>query len=254
MRAPRPKSASQPDAEEGAAAISLREAWLGYQSIGPFVADGVNRPGRLTLLTSVEHAVGSRIAGGATLVVVADSKAARQLMRDGACDFVVSSLDEALRILKQEVRMGTSLSVALESEPALVLAECEQRGVQPDQLGSPHAALLHRGARLIEWETALQPGMHWITLVQPEGEIASLQQARMWMREALSAADSADSSDVRRIWLANAPAVLGRRFQRYAACPMNSAEVQTLLVALQQDKSYMSQCLFLMQDGAFIWP
>ncbi len=83
--------------------------------------------------------VAANIAGAATLAVSADAGAQRQAIRDGVVDFVVNSLDEALRILKNEIRKRETVAVCVavategcESDFALEMLE---RGVRPDLLG-----------------------------------------------------------------------------------------------------------------------
>jgi len=74
------------------------------------------------------------IAGGATLAVDGDAGAVKAAMRRGELDFVVNTLDEALRALKNEVRVRHPLSVGLIAEGDAVLSEMVERGVQPDLL------------------------------------------------------------------------------------------------------------------------
>jgi urocanate hydratase len=74
------------------------------------------------------------VAGGATLAIDADAGALKSAMRNGELDFVVNSLDEALRTLKNEVRQHRPLGVGLVSDMTVALAEIVDRGVQPDLL------------------------------------------------------------------------------------------------------------------------
>jgi len=74
------------------------------------------------------------IAGGATLVLDADAAAVKSAMRCGALDFVVNTLDEALRALKNEVRLRRPLSVGLIADVEATLQEMVERGVLPDLL------------------------------------------------------------------------------------------------------------------------
>src|SRR5258708_36444771 len=46
----------------------------------------------------------ANISGAATLSATAETAAQRQAIRDGVADFLVTSLDEALRILQNEIR------------------------------------------------------------------------------------------------------------------------------------------------------
>jgi urocanate hydratase len=53
-------------------------------------------------------------------------------MRRGEVDFVVNTLDEALRTLKNQIRQGRPLGVALLGDVAAALAEIAGRGVLPE--------------------------------------------------------------------------------------------------------------------------
>jgi urocanate hydratase len=77
-------------------------------------------------------ALAANIAGGACLVIDERSEVCRAAMRAGACDFVVNTVDEALRALKNQVRQRKPLSVALELGVAPALDELMERGVQPE--------------------------------------------------------------------------------------------------------------------------
>jgi len=72
------------------------------------------------------------IASGTTLALDSDSAAMKAAQRAGHLDFVVNSLDEALRALKNEVRQKRPLSVGLIADVTATLAEIEERGIVPD--------------------------------------------------------------------------------------------------------------------------
>jgi Urocanase Rossmann-like domain len=76
--------------------------------------------------------VGASMAGAATLAACADAAAAKNAMRSGQVDFLVNSLDEALRILKNQLRKREAVAVCLSAAPAAVEAEMHARGVAPD--------------------------------------------------------------------------------------------------------------------------
>jgi urocanate hydratase len=76
-------------------------------------------------------ALASNIAGAVCLTLEPDPAIARAALRTGACDFVVNTLDEALRALKNEVRQKRPLSVGLEANPSSTLQELLARGVAP---------------------------------------------------------------------------------------------------------------------------
>ena len=98
----------------------------------------------------------ANIAGAASLTASADSAVLRRAMREGALDFVVTTLDEALRILKNEIRKKQPVAVGVSAAPEAIVFEMLDRGVQPDLL-APHlpaapelAAFAARGARRVE--------------------------------------------------------------------------------------------------------
>src|SRR5580658_5561805 len=80
------------------------------------------------------------IAGAASLCVDVDRNRLRQGMKQGFCDFVVNDLDEALRILKNEIRKKQPVSVCLNAVSEDCITEMIERGVQPD-LFAPQSSL-----------------------------------------------------------------------------------------------------------------
>lgn len=80
--------------------------------------------------------VASNIAGGDTLAASAQPAALRQALREGVIDFLVNSLDEAMRILKNEIRKCEPVAVAVSLAPEAIEAEMIERGVLPNLL--PH--------------------------------------------------------------------------------------------------------------------
>ena len=98
--------------------------------------------------------IGGNIAGAATLAATADPAAQKQAIRDGVADFLVNNLDEALRILKNEIRKSEAVAVCLAAAPQTVEREMLERGVLPDLLPqhfSPDStAHLWQSARRIE--------------------------------------------------------------------------------------------------------
>jgi urocanate hydratase len=74
------------------------------------------------------------IAGGATLLIDGDAAEVKAAMRRGEIDFVVNTLDEAMRALKNQVRLRRPLSVGLTVEVGGALPEMVERGVLPDVL------------------------------------------------------------------------------------------------------------------------
>src|SRR5438067_12822783 len=55
----------------------------------------------------------ANIGGAASLCATANAREQKQAVRDGIVDFLVTSLDEALRILKNEIRKRTTVAVCI---------------------------------------------------------------------------------------------------------------------------------------------
>src|SRR5689334_11062189 len=72
--------------------------------------------------------------GAAFLGIDADPERIKKRLKTGYCDVMVTSLDEALRILKNAVRKGEATAVGLVGNCADVIPEMAKRGVVPDLL------------------------------------------------------------------------------------------------------------------------
>lgn len=72
------------------------------------------------------------LAGAACLLLEPSVAQAKAALRDGGLDFLVSTADEALRTLKNEVRRGRPLAVALTGETSAASEELVDRGVLPE--------------------------------------------------------------------------------------------------------------------------
>ena len=96
-----------------------------------------NWPGKLVLVRGLDAegraaSVASSIAGAACLALDSRAEVCRATLRAGACDFVVNSVDEALRILKNEIRKRKPVSVTVAMPEAAALEELLDRGVAPE--------------------------------------------------------------------------------------------------------------------------
>jgi urocanate hydratase len=72
--------------------------------------------------------------GAAFLGIDVDPERIKRRVKTGYCDVMVTSLDEALRILKNAVRKGEATSVGLVGNCADLIPEMAKRGVVPDIL------------------------------------------------------------------------------------------------------------------------
>ena len=173
----------------------------------------------------------ANIAGAATLGVDADSERLRQGIRHGFCDFVVNNLDEALRILKNEVRKKQPVSVCLEGDLAATLRDGVERGLQPDLLALPAMTngaeiLIERGAIVVDGpiSNASLIYVNWIA------ESASA----LWLPKVDGlAAQVLPQGDQRSRWLKFAPRYLGRTMggEHYLQMTAEEAEQFETLVA-----------------------
>src|SRR5256885_2303584 len=74
------------------------------------------------------------MAGAAFLGIDVDPERIKKRLKTGCCDFMVTTLDEALRILKNAVRKKENVSVGLVGNCADIVPELAERGVVPDVL------------------------------------------------------------------------------------------------------------------------
>ena len=154
--------------------------------------------------------VAANIAGAATLVASANPTAQKQAIRDGVADFLVTSLDEALRILKNQLRKRETAAVCVAIEPAEMEREMEERGVAPDILRrEASVAAIHEAVEkeaFDETDPALIPA-----LVIWQVESARHQSLAKLDEIALQCLDDGDW--ISRRWLHQAPRYLGRMAQ-----------------------------------------
>jgi urocanate hydratase len=74
------------------------------------------------------------MTGAAFLGIDVDPERIKKRLKTGYCDFLVTTLDEALRILKNAVRKKENVSVGLVGNCAEIIPELAERGVVPDIL------------------------------------------------------------------------------------------------------------------------
>lgn len=131
--------------------------------------------------------VAGNIAGAATLAATFDSAKQKQAIRDGVVDFLVTTLDEALRILKNEIRKGETVAVCVAAVPEAVQREMTARGVAPNLLRDAVLRNLNSSAGRavsVSWRVATAPAQ-WLPRLDAiaadclTGEAAS---ARRWLR------------------------------------------------------------------------
>ena len=156
--------------------------------------------------------VAANIAGAATLAASADRAVQKQALREGVADFLVSTLDEALRILKNQLRKRETVAVSVAIEPCVMEREMDERGVAPDLVRS-HATIAANGeAAIFEGcegdETgpdSTQALVAWRAGSARHNDLAQLDEV------ALSCLQARDWAA--RRWVRHAPRYLGRLAQ-----------------------------------------
>jgi hypothetical protein len=175
-------------------------------------------------------AVAANIAGAASLGVDAHADRAKLALRQGICDFMVNSLDEALRILKNEIRKKQPVAVALVGDPARVVAEMLERGVQPDLITCNRLqaqTFLERGARALS-AAVVTPDSLVVTWSVSRDAAAWLPRVDDLAIEALG-----NDADARVKWLRLAPRYLQKSLSREHYARMHAEELARFVGLLQ---------------------
>lgn len=168
--------------------------------------------------------VAANIAGAATLAASADLAAQKQAIRDGIIDFAVTTLDEALRILKNELRKGEAVAVCVSAAPRALEAELHERGVAPDLIAA------RRGERNPAGFEAPAGRIERLPIAENQAMVSwsAASAAPQWLpRLDALALDCLDADAwIERRWLRLAPRYLGRmvRFLHAMRCDPAAAE------------------------------
>ncbi len=157
--------------------------------------------------------IAANIAGAASLAASANADARKQAFRDGVVDFLVTSLDEALRILKNQLRKREPVAVCIDAESETVSREMLERGVLPALL-SPHsaaepemAAFLRQGALPAVPANESQARKNEIFVVWSVASAPAIWLPRL---DAVAADCLSPQAGLARRWLRMAPRYLGR--------------------------------------------
>ncbi len=153
--------------------------------------------------------VAANVAGAATLATTADRAAQKQVLRDGVADFVVNNLDEALRILKNQLRKRETVATCVALPPSETEREMAGRGVAPDLLrldvpiAPHHEALRFHESEETEFDLGKIPAVvTWRVESALPKDLAKLDEI------ALACLDADDWKS--RRWLRLSPRYLGR--------------------------------------------
>jgi hypothetical protein len=228
-------SSANPDLAAEVAAV-----YAYYQTLAP-AFDAVNGLGGQLIFAgklSAETAPllrATNIAGAASLTVSDSSTEIKRTLREGVADFLVTSLDEALRILKNEIRKHQPVAVAIHSAPSEVGNQMMQRGVQPDLLAPAADAIeplcarvsfLERGAKLVEPTPSTNEEKLRLWLIPPAWNARTTQLDTQLLELLPPAAHAA------RRWLRLSSRYLGpqaRRLRSVACDDATAIQIESLL-------------------------
>jgi len=184
--------------------------------------------------------VAANIAGAASLATSTDAAAGKQAIRDGVVDFFVTSLDEALRILKNEIRTRQTVAVCVALAQQVTEADFArqmlERGVLPNLLGQDVAggpagvSFLSQGSRRVEVinPDANQVLLGWSVASAPAQWLPKLDALALdCLSQDCLNSDSSPTVGAARRWLHLAPRFLGRMAQglRLLRCGESSAAI-----------------------------
>ena len=179
------------------------------------------------------YTTAANIAGAATLAASADLPVLRKSQREGAVDFIVNSLDEALRILKNEIRKHQPVAVAVSKTPTEIEEEMLELGVLPDLVptrldrGSPVVGkFLSQGAKQVTVDSR-DAGRRLRIWAAPADYAQNLAAFEAVLAEQLSARDY-----LNRRWLRSSPRYLGADARRLRSIACDESTVEVLAAKL----------------------
>jgi len=210
-----------------------------YERFAAVTALSPELGGSLLLYTELDRsgvalAMAANVAGAASLGLEPNLTRAKAAIRSGACDFLVNTLDEALRILKNEIRKKKPVSVVLVGDVQANVAEIVERGMQPEIVSGrvvETGALVERGARrlgsglsqdgaAVSWSAAREP-LRWLPVVD---------------RLAAAALDpEAATTAARRRWIEAAPRYVGRAMAAQRYLWMSAAECEAFVSTVRRE-------------------
>lgn len=197
----------------------------------------VDSPGGKLLLRcrldngGVAIVVASSVAGDASLCVDPDADGLREGLRSGFISFVVGNLDEALRILKNEIRRALPVSVGLTADPEACIDAMIERGLQPDLLSAvpqrQAMIFVQRGALALPEHPTSDSASPLLTWTAADDVARSMPRIARVAAESLDPAR--DDTKARRRWLEQAARYLGRGFGPHQCLRMAEAEATAFL-------------------------
>jgi urocanate hydratase len=194
-----------------------------------------------------ELALATTIAGGTFLGIDPSSEHLKAAVRNGSCDFMVNTLDESLRVLKNELRKQKALSVGLLGDASEILPAMVDRGVQPDLIADTSPPeneadsirrgallqLIERGARSLNTQAEkFSCPANLIEVVWTAANIADLKRMDALAQEQLPPDDT-----IRQRWLRQASGCFYRQRPLQRVLDLRPEELTLLLSAFQNAMS-----------------
>jgi urocanate hydratase len=182
------------------------------------------------------------LGGACFLGVDNDPEAAKELLRHGQCDFVVNALDEALRILKNELRQKAAVAVCLTADVSTVFAEMVERGLAPELLLQSHPVpegLRDSEQQLAATGTTIHPVPQAVDLVKLDASAPELTQwtlpqgtsAMLARVDAIALGLLPGEDRQRRRWL-EAARYIPRQIPPARVCALTPAELELFVDAV----------------------
>jgi len=179
----------------------------------------------------IAAAIAASIAGAASLCVDADADRLRDGLRAGFVDFAVGNSDEALRILKNEIRRGRAIAVGLTADPHACMDAMMERGLQPDLLSAvPERAaggFREHGAVAVPAQDFPDAGTSLVAWSMDDDPSRSM--ARIAPMAAASLDPARSDTPSRQRWLDRSPRYLGRAFATRQCLRMTEEEIAVFL-------------------------
>ena len=181
--------------------------------------------------------VAANIAGAASLTATADPVAQKQAIRDGVADFLVTTLDEAIRILKNEIRKHEPVAVCVAAAPAAIEQEMLERGVLPDLVrnsgltgvaAAPRPPLTFGGDPAVVEQLSAAEGESLLSWSVDEAPARWLPRLDAIAMECLALVESPYVQMARR-WLRFAPRYLGRLSRNVRVLRCSTAESEAIV-------------------------
>jgi urocanate hydratase len=192
-------------------------------------------------LTDHSIPLASNIVGAVCLSLEQNPAKARLALRTGACDFVVNTLDEALRAMKNEVRQSKPLSVGLQGNESAILHEILERGLAPQLVtnltaSEPLQAFQAHGTITLNSEEAatllasVAEKNQWIAHDYPQPNPAALKSFDTHAAILLD-------DPLRRTWLTAAPRLFPRETPPHRTLWLTPSEAEQLQKSAQNENA-----------------